>query len=87
MSQAMLAIHNILQNSNTFNRYRETVLFTPFGDKKVKQFSGFLPTSVSYLKKFILISCVVKVHSLNSGTPDGQTKIFCFCRKLLLSKD
>ena len=53
MSQALLAIQNInLQNSNTFDRSRETVLFTPFGDKKVIQFSGFLPTSVhvSYLK-------------------------------------
>ena len=44
MSQALLAIQNILQNSNIFNRSRETVRFTPFGDKKVTQFSGFLPT-------------------------------------------
>ena len=29
---------------------RETVLFTPFGSKKVTQFSGLPPTSVSYLK-------------------------------------
>ena len=50
MSQALLAIQNILQNSNIFNRSRETVLFTPFGDKIVTKFSGFLPTSVSYLK-------------------------------------
>ena len=49
MSQAPLAIHNILQNSNIFNRSRETVLFTSFGDKKVAQFSGFRPTSVSDL--------------------------------------
>ena len=35
MSQALLAIQNI------FDRSRETVLFTPFGDKKVTQFSGF----------------------------------------------
>ena len=49
MSQALLAIQNILQNSNMFNRSRETVHFTPFGEKKVKQFSSFLPTSVSYL--------------------------------------
>ena len=28
---------------------RETVLFTPFGKKKVTQFSGLPPTSVSYL--------------------------------------
>ena len=51
MSQALLAIQNILQNSNIFNRSQETVLVMPFGDKKVTQFSGFLrPTSVSYLK-------------------------------------
>ena len=49
MSQALLAIQNILQNSNIFSRSRETVLFMPFGDKKVTQFLGFLPTSVSYL--------------------------------------
>ena len=34
MSQA-LAIQNILQSSNIFNRSRETVLFAPFGDEKV----------------------------------------------------
>ena len=45
----MLAIQNILQNSNIFDRSRETVLFTPSGDKKVTRFSGSLPTSVSYL--------------------------------------
>ena len=51
MSQALsLAIQNILQNSDIFNRSRETVLFTPFGDKKVTQVSGFLPTSVSYVR-------------------------------------
>ena len=50
MSQALVAIQNILQNSNIFNRSQETVLVMPFGDKKVTQFSGFLPTSVSYLK-------------------------------------
>ena len=50
MWQALLAIQNILQNSNIFNRSGEKVLFTPFDDKKVTQFSGFLPTSVSYLK-------------------------------------
>ena len=49
MSQALLAIQNVLQSSNIFNRSRETVLFTPVGDKKVTQFSGFLPTSVSHL--------------------------------------
>ena len=41
MSQAMLAIQNIVQNSN--------IHFTPFGEKKLKQFLGSLPTSVSYL--------------------------------------
>ena len=51
MLQALLAIWNILQSSNIFYRSRETVLFTPFGDKKVTQFLGFLPISVSYLKK------------------------------------
>ena len=50
MSQALLAIQNIIQNSTIFNRSQETVVFMPFGDKKVTQFSGFLPTSVSYLK-------------------------------------
>ena len=48
MSHALLAIHNILQNSNIFIGSRETVLFTPFGNKKVAQLSGLLPTSVSY---------------------------------------
>ena len=38
-----------LQNSNNFDRLRETVLFLSFGDKKVTQFSGFPPTLVSYL--------------------------------------
>ena len=50
MSQALLAFWNILQNSNIFNRSRETVLVMPFGDEKVTQFSGFPPTLVSYLK-------------------------------------
>ena len=35
MSQALLAIQNILQNSNILNTSRETFFFTPFGDKKV----------------------------------------------------
>ena len=52
MSQAFLPIRNILQNLNIFNRSGETVLVIPFGDEKVTQFSGFPPTSVSYLKKF-----------------------------------
>ena len=49
MSHALLAIQNILQNSNIFIGSRETVLFTPFSKKKVTQFSGVPPTSVSYL--------------------------------------
>ena len=50
MSHALLAIHNILQNSNIFIGSRETVLFTPFAKEKMTQFSGLPPTSVSYLK-------------------------------------
>ena len=50
MSHALLAVQNILQNSNIFIGSRETVLFTSFGKKKVTQFSGLPPTSVSYLK-------------------------------------
>ena len=53
MSHALLAIQNILQNSNIFIGSQETVLFTPFGKKKVTQFSGLLPTSVSYLNLLI----------------------------------
>ena len=50
MSHALLAIQNILQNSNIFIGSRETVFFTSFGKKKVTQFSGLPPTSVNYLK-------------------------------------
>ena len=50
MSQALLAIQNILQTSIIFNRSRKTVLLRPSVIKKVTQFSGFLPTSVSCLK-------------------------------------
>ena len=50
MSHALLAIQNILQNSNIFIRSRETVLFRPSGKKKVTQFLGLPPTSVRYLK-------------------------------------
>ena len=50
MSHALVAIQNTLQNSNIFIRSRETVIFTPFGKKKVTQFSGLPPISVSYLK-------------------------------------
>ena len=49
MSHALLAIQNILPNSNIFIGSRETVLFMPFGKKKVTQVSGLLPASVSYL--------------------------------------
>ena len=49
MSHALLPIQNILQNSNIFIGCRDTVLFTSFGKKKVTQFSGLPPTSVSYL--------------------------------------
>ena len=55
MSQALLAIQNILQNSNIFDRSLETFLFTPLNDKKVAQFSGFPPTSVSYLKEVVTL--------------------------------
>ena len=51
MSHALLAIQNILQNSNILIGSRETVLFVPFGKKKLTQFSGLPPTSVSYLKQ------------------------------------
>ena len=50
MSHALLAIQNILQNSDILIGSRETVLFTSFGKKKLTQFSGLPPTSVSYLK-------------------------------------
>ena len=43
MSKELLAIQNILKNSNIFNRSRETVLFTLFVDKKVTQFQVFHP--------------------------------------------
>ena len=69
MSPALLAIQNILQNSYIFNRSLEIVIFTPFGDKKVTQFSGFLNTSVSYLKDVadgqltkILCSATIREH-------------------------
>ena len=51
MSQTLLTIfQNILQNSNIFNRSQETVLVMPFSNEKVTHFSGFPPTSVSYLE-------------------------------------
>ena len=49
MSHVLLVIQKILQNSNIFIGFRETVLFTPFDSKKVTQFSGLPSTSVSYL--------------------------------------
>ena len=51
MSHALLAIQNILQNSNICIGSRETILFAPFGKKKLTQFSGLPPTSVSYLNE------------------------------------
>ena len=47
MSHTLLTIQNILQNSNIFILSRETVLFTHFGKKKVTQFPGFPPSSVT----------------------------------------
>ena len=41
MSQALLAIQNILDNSNAFNRSRGIALFRPFGDQKVTQIFRF----------------------------------------------
>ena len=55
MSHALLAIQNILRNSNIFTGSRETVFFTPFGKKKVTQFSGLPPTSVSYLNRPFMV--------------------------------
>ena len=67
MSYALLAIQNTLQNSNIFIRSRETVLFTLFGKKKVTQFSGFPPISVSYLKLLNIVDSIllsVFIHDL-----------------------
>ena len=61
MSHALLAIQNILQDSNIFIGSRETVFFTSFGSKIVTQFSGLRPTSVSYLKLNIGQTASVKV--------------------------
>ena len=38
MLQALLAIQNILKNTNIFNKSREIVFFMTFGDKKVTIF-------------------------------------------------
>ena len=88
MSHALLAIQNILQNSNIFIGSRETVLFTPFGGKKVTQFSGLPPTSVSYLKmhrycnsrrKSCCLSHVLKplqCHGLYSNTTRPSPSLF-----------
>ena len=65
MSHALLAIQNILQNSNIFIGSRETVLFMPFGKKKVTQFSGLSPTLVSYLN-----------DELNYALQDDNEEIF-----------
>ena len=42
MSHALLAIQNILQNSNIFIGSRED-LFTPFGDKQGDNFQVYRP--------------------------------------------
>ena len=73
MSQALLDIQSILQNTNIFCRSRETVPFTPFGDKKVLQFSGFLPTSVSYLKIHSMWQFVSKLTKFRSLCSDQKT--------------
>ena len=39
VSQTFLAIRNILQNPNTFNRSQETLIFVPPGDQNLTQFS------------------------------------------------
>ena len=72
MSQALLAFQNILQNSNIFNRSRETVIFMPFGDKKVTQFSGFLPTSVSYLKRHKFVTLGDRNFRANEKKKSGS---------------
>ena len=92
MSQALLAIQNISQKSNIFDRSRETVLFTPFGDKKVTQFSGFPPTSVSYLKSALASLDIDKMRAANESYAfkmniiaisvalgDGESKIAQSC--------
>ena len=77
MSHALLAIRNILQNSNIFILSRETVLFTPFGKKKVTQFSGFPPTSVSYLKWSAKLDTIRKRNKTVSHTL-VRPKNICF---------
>ena len=79
MSQALLAIWNILQHSNIFNRSRETVLVMPFGDENLTQFSGFLPTSVSYLKATCCLAFVFYKWTLRK-----QTRFASSCQFLLL---
>ena len=41
--QLLLAIQNVLQNPNIFNRSRETPLYMPFGVQKVRQFQVACP--------------------------------------------
>ena len=48
LSYGLLAIQDILQNSNIFIESRETVLFTPIGNKTVAQFSGLPPPSAAF---------------------------------------
>ena len=82
MSHALLAIQNILQNSNIFILSRETVLFMPFGSKKVTQFSGLLPTSVSYLNSMIsdghhsLTSDMLKMQLIHACVRENSQFVF-----------
>ena len=76
MSQALLAIQNILQNSNIFIGSRETVLITPFGKKKVTQFSGLPPTSVSYLNSSMLPNISPLTIKLWTGQTNKLPNLF-----------
>ena len=76
MSQTLLAMYNILQNPNIFNRSRETVLSIPFGDEKVTQFLGFPPTSVSHLKLCILrMNIYLCADPFGSQTSAGRSQV------------
>ena len=77
MSQVLLAVENILQSSNIFNRSRETALCMHFGDKKVTQFSGFLPTSMSYLKS-------ISPPHLTKNTEKISERLFLLVPKLMI---
>ena len=56
------------------NRSRETVFVMPFGDEKVTQFSGFPPTSVSYLKRTSEVVSQVKVKKTVTGPAPYETE-------------